>query len=253
MSNRRRKGRPVFAAGAITRADEAAPTDKTKRASEIENAIKKADDDKEATERARDEKLDKLMDSLGSLATMCDGLAKRMDAMEAGDPEDVAADTKRADSDVATRLAAVEAGMPRNRTDAEATIIADAWMTTNQIMTALGETASTALLGETEAAYRRRLLLPLQPHSERWKDVELAELPPKAFGVAEAAIRADAMAAAMNPASIPGDGLREIRRTLPSGHTETTWVGSPRGWMGDLAGPVRQFVTAMNVPNMNAK
>lgn len=215
----------------IARADEGAePDDKTKRAAEIDAAIKRADEEKAANEG----KLDKLLTGLDAVMQACDSLSKRMDAYEAANPKETAADSARADA-VAKPL-----------TPTETQAIAEAWTAADSIMSALGERASHAMPGETLVSYRRRLLLPLQAHSPNWRGIDIATLPADALAIAETQIRADASAAARNPSSVPENTLRVVKTQDETGRTTTEFFGRPSVWLGPMGMSARRAMTRIN-------
>jgi len=172
---------------------------------------------------------------------------ERKDAEEKAEKEKADAEEKaKADAAAAgdvvaglsRQIAALDAAI-KPRADADSNTIATSWTKANAVMVALGDSAgaSMALPGEATSAYRRRIIAPLQPHSNRWSKVDLATLSGATFDIAEEQIRADAMDAAMSPLStINAGGLREIRNSHSSGHTIVTWAGQPKGWMDSFAG-----------------
>jgi len=145
------------------------------------------------------------------------------------------------------RIAAVERAV--KATDAKITPIpdddhsrlADAWAIADDACRALGMNGPRAMPGETSAQFRRRVVKLLKPHSATWKDVDIATAAyadEAMFAVVEKQVLTDAARAARDPANVAGDKLRMIERKN-DGHTIREFVGQPRTWMNDFAGPIQ--------------
>lgn len=92
-----------------------------------------------------------------------------------------------------------------------------------------GQRAPRFMPGETVAEYRLRCLSPYKKFSKEWKDVELSRIGTEALDVAEAQIRADAIAAARRGDDEAAQGvLREVRTVDAAGRTHISFVGDWR-------------------------
>lgn len=126
---------------------------------------------------------------------------------------------------------------PKPVTDAEYAAMADAQAKADSVYSAFGKQANRPLNGEDLLSYRKRLAAPLKSHSAAWKDVDLAKLDASVFAIAEAAIYADAHAAAINPVDVGEGGLRSVTKDTGTGHKITTFYGRPNAWMDDFRAP----------------
>jgi hypothetical protein len=148
--------------------------------------------------------------------------------------------------DIRKALADMQKQLPAAMSDEDYHAMADSQERADRVFTAFGGRAPIPLRGESNPAYRRRLATKLKPHSSNWKAIDLALINDDAFTVAESQIYADALNAANRPDSVPDGQLRMITRTMPSGHTEHTFVGSPQAWMGNFARGRSRFATMIN-------
>jgi hypothetical protein len=147
---------------------------------------------------------------------------------------------------LAARLKDLEARLPSQASDADLAALSDVQARADSVYAAFGDSAPRFLQGENLLAYRRRLAKGLQSHSTAWKDVDLTSLPENVVSVAEAAIYADAMTAARNPAGVAADTLREVRSRDTTGRVVTSFVGEPRAWMSDFAANRRRLAGIRN-------
>jgi 8-oxo-dGTP pyrophosphatase MutT (NUDIX family) len=136
---------------------------------------------------------------------------------------------------------------PKPLGDAEYAAMADAQAKADSVYSAFGKSANRPLNGEDLLAYRKRLAAPMKSHSAAWKDVDLSKLDASVFDIAEAAIYADAMGAAVNPAVSPEGGLRAVTRDTGTGHKITTFYGNVGSWMDDFRAP--RMHGEINQPN----
>jgi len=136
---------------------------------------------------------------------------------------------------------------PKPLGDAEYAAMADAQAKADSVYSAFGKSANRPLNGEDLLAYRKRLAAPMKSHSAAWKDVDLSKLEASVFDIAEAAIYADAMGAAVNPAVSPEGGLRAVTRDTGTGHKITTFYGNVGSWMDDFRAP--RMHGEINQPN----
>lgn len=219
----------------------------------------KAKADAEAKEKAdaEESKLDKIL-------SMCDSLNSRMDAMEekakadseSEEEKKAKADKAKADAEekekeeteakakadaesLKSRLDEMEGKIPRDLTDAEASEMADAQSKADSVFSAFGQSAPRPAHGETALAYRRRCLKAHQEHSADWKDVDLSRLDSATLGIAEKAIRADALNFANSPRSAEAGSLRAIKRRTDTGHTVIEYRGDIGAFTGMFKAPSR--------------
>ena len=131
--------------------------------------------------------------------------------------------------------------MPKEVCDSDYAAMADAQARADSVAQTFGEHAPRPLQGETLPAYRRRLAAKYQPHSRDWKAVDLSLIrDDTAFGIAESAIYKDAISAAMNPADLPENTMRQIVNIDDAGRKVTTFVGKPSAWMNTFKSPSRR-------------
>lgn len=129
-------------------------------------------------------------------------------------------------SEVKTRIDAVQAMLPKARSDDERAALADAQAKADSVYHAFGDSAPRVLDGESLGDYRRRLLGKLKVHSPQWKDIDLAGVNDKVLDVAEAQVFTDSMAAANHPTDLPEGQMRAVTRVDPStGIRMTTFHG----------------------------
>ena len=120
--------------------------------------------------------------------------------------------------------------------------LATAQLRADHVAMAFGERASAPLVGEDLTAFRVRLLLPYQPHSAAFKDLDLDKLAAAGgLDVAEKQIYADAMAYSKSPERVAPGQLLMTEKTLDGGHVYRKFSGQPRAWMDEIAGSVRQY------------
>ena len=126
---------------------------------------------------------------------------------------------------------------PKPLNDADYAAMADAQAKADSVYSAFGKSAHRPLNGEDLLSYRKRLAAPMKSHSAAWKDVDLSKLEESVFAIAETAIYADAMGAAVNPAVSSEGGLRAVTKDIGTGHRVTTFYGKPSDWMDDFRAP----------------
>lgn len=158
--------------------------------------------------------------------------------------EEAKADAAKRESALLDRVAQLEQMLvqtakltPKPLSDADYASMADAQAKADSIYGAFGKQAPRALNGEDLLAYKKRLAAPMKSHSAAWKDVDLSALEASVFAIAESAIYADAMEAAIHPSIAPEAGLRAVTRDTGTGHKITTFYGRPSAWMDDFRAP----------------
>lgn len=223
-------------------------------------ALKMADEDKKSAEdkaKADAENFAEMKAKMDSMQAKCDAfdaqekakadaaeeedgkakqvVADKAKADAAEEDEKVKADSARIDTLVAARLKDIEARfesrLPKAVSDADYASMAEAQARADSVAHAFGDAAPRPLQGEDLMAYRKRLAVKFQGHSQAWKGVDLNGISDAtAIGIAEKQIYADAMAAAMSPDAPEGGGLREIKSKTAAGHSVSTFVGTPGAW-----------------------
>jgi 8-oxo-dGTP pyrophosphatase MutT (NUDIX family) len=251
------------------KADAEAKEELEARAKADAEAKAKADAEEEKA-KADSEKWDKLMSAVDSLKADMDEIkGKKADAMpgeempvgdKKADAEKEAEEKAKADAEekekeeaakadseksaLLARVAQLESLLvqtakltPKPLSDADYASMADAQAKADSVYSAFGKSANRPLNGEDLLAYRKRMAAPMKSHSATWKDVDLSKLEAAVFDIAESAIYADAMAAAINPAASPEGGLRAVTKDIGTGHRVTTFYGKPSDWMDDFRAP----------------
>jgi len=106
--------------------------------------------------------------------------------------------------------------------------LADAQAKADSVMRAHNERADPPMAGEDLVAYQIRLARKMQPHSKRWKGVDLQLIAPdrQAFNNVLDEIRSDAMAASMDTTGMPIFHHRKITKTMPGGHIVHEFIGN---------------------------
>ena len=98
------------------------------------------------------------------------------------------------------------------------------------------------MVGESPLAYRRRLAGDLAKYSDRWKDIKLGSLgslDAATFEQVESQVYADAAVRARTPNDIAPGRMREVPRTLASGHIVTEFYGAD-SFVKGFARPARR-------------
>jgi hypothetical protein len=101
-----------------------------------------------------------------------------------------------------------------------------------------GQRAEAPLHGERLVNYRRRLLQPLQQHSQAFRlaDLRVVAVDPASFKNAENSIYEAAIAAGTRNDNVPVGYLREVVENR-GGHQYTKFYGAPKAWMATFAPP----------------
>jgi hypothetical protein len=105
---------------------------------------------------------------------------------------------------------------------------ADEQAKADSVMRVLGSAAEPPMSGETLVNYQIRMARKMQPHSKRWKDVNLNIIAADggAFQNVLGEIRADAYEAGMKPVGLPEFEHRKITKKGAGGHEITEFVGT---------------------------
>jgi hypothetical protein len=201
-----------------------------------------ADEKGKTEEKPNDEhgaKLDKLMESIGGIADMCASMGSRLDALEkprtdfAGEDRRITPDPDKANkkSDAADKPGFLRAGMDLPDEPKEAEERADAQHRCDSVAIAHGAKAPPPMAGERPRAYRERLLKNYKHFSREFGDVDFSLIPAgQAFDAIEARVYADAIAAANNPTTKPGQLISRTKK-LDSGHTVNEFYGDIGTWL----------------------
>ena len=105
-------------------------------------------------------------------------------------------------------------------------------------------------MGEKLTAYRKRLLRPLQAHSDAYKAVDLRTVTdPALLNIIEGAVFADALKAA-KVVTAHADGLHEHVTTDRAGRRISTFLGSMKSWLDQFSIPSQRAVQ-FNTPGSN--
>lgn len=180
---------------------------------------------------------------------LADSVAKMKKADEAGErdrgvdgtmAERVAADSvdRAAFAALSSSVAELKKRQSRPMKDLDA--YADAQAKADSVMRALGSAAEPPMAGEELVSYKIRMHRKMQPHSPRWKGVELQLIAADQVALDNVLteIRADAMTAATSPVGMPEFQHRMITKTMPGGHTVHEFIGNGTIFK-QLARPVR--------------
>jgi hypothetical protein len=219
--------------------------DEQKRAAEIQEAVEAADRKKRADadqEAAVGQKLDKLLEHMGSMSVRLDALeARGRDGDDADDDEGDEDDNEMEQPGKPRRVAADSADSQLRH----AARLAEIQERADAVAHEYGEKAPPPMSAETERRYRIRLLRRYKHHSPDWKEIDLDKInDPKIFDAAESRIYADARANGAVP-EVPDGHLRERVRTDASGRRISEFFGSsPRVWMKTFSGN-RRYVRSI--------
>lgn len=228
---------------------------------------------------AQGDKLDAILQAIGSLATRVDSMEKNLPAeplVTAADEDDKKAkadeskeemkEEAKKDAEGSNPVVHGKAGEIKPdedmekcdedkeeeamKADEEAAMYADAQAKADSVLAAFGKSASRPLAGEALMSYRKRLLRGLQAYSDSYKEVNLNSIKDAALlNLAEKQIFADALMAAKSPAMFAADQLIEIPSRDAAGRTITKFKGSMSAWLDDFKVPAlraTQFHTSNN-------
>jgi hypothetical protein len=151
-----------------------------------------------------------------------------------GDARRVAADRQaRSDNVDPAAFAALSSSVAelkkrQSRPMADLNAFADTQAKADSVMRALGSAAEPPMAGEDLVSYKIRMHRKMQPHSPRWKGVELQLIAADQVALDNilGEIRADAMTAATSPVGMPEFQHRKITKTMPGGHTVHEFIGN---------------------------
>jgi hypothetical protein len=253
-------------------------TDKTKRAQEIDKAIKEHDARKKdsAVDLANQNLpggvegvgLNKLLTGLDAVVKRLYELGARMDGYDdAAKKRDDARnkkDAKRDDDERRENETAQEyeercrreGRSPGEARDVVADSTApqsrfallDAQAAAEKAYSSWGLHAPKALYGEKLRDFETRLARGLQRHSKRYAKSDLESITDRAvWADVLGSVYADAITASTSPDSIPPGRLRMKTERLPSGHVMNSFYGDPASWMSQFSG-ARKFVRRIS-PN----
>jgi hypothetical protein len=256
-------------------------TPEEKRAAQISEDLRRADEQRKADAARKDEAndLDDHGHTLNKMLSCMDAMTKRLDAFEArqkaredaemdhghqssfgkesdahGDPDAPREDPSSLDPDERELLETErrEPGEARpvvaDMRDKKSAIMAHAQSKCDAVASAFSRSAPRPLDGESIRAYRIRLLQPYKANSSEYVGVGddiLKALPPAVFGIAETKIYADSIAKARNP-NVPEGELWPVYTKDQAGRTMTEWRGQPRTWMSMFSVPPRRVIGIRN-------
>ncbi|MET4752560.1 hypothetical protein [Bradyrhizobium sp. RT11b] len=167
---------------------------------------------------AEDVKANKKADEAGERDRGVDGTMAERTAADSVDPAAFAA--------LSSSVAELKKRQSRPMKDLNA--YADVQAKADSVMRALGSAAEPPMAGEDLVSYKIRMHRKMQPHSPRWKGVELQLIAADQVALDNVLgeIRTDAMTAAMSPVGMPEFQHRKITKTMPGGHTVHEFIGN---------------------------
>lgn len=226
---------------------------------------------------AQGEKLDAILQAIGSLATRVDSMEKNLpaeplitaadedDSKKAAKADEEEKEEAKDDAEGSNPVVHGQAGEIKPDEDAksdedkeeeaakadeEEAKYADAQAKADSVLAAFGKSASRPLSGEALMSYRKRLLRGLQAYSDSYKEVNLNSIKDaKLLALAEKQIFADALVAAKSPTMFAADQLIEINEKDRAGRTITKFKGAMSAWLDDFKVPpmrATQFHTSNN-------
>jgi hypothetical protein len=167
--------------------------------------------------------------------------AARKDAEEKEEKARADAAASRAtDPALAARIAAIESQIAVIPDDQRSRFV-DTYAKAERVTQAFGDSAGARRWhpGESHLEYRRQFLNRFKSHSAQWKDVDLTPFADKALDTVETQIYADAMLAAVSPASVPVGTLRESTRMDQTGRRIHEFHGDPEAAWSAFKYPTR--------------
>ena len=209
----------------------------------------KAKADSEAKAKADAEEKAGFNAKFDAMMSAVDSLSKRMDSLtEKSEPKPVVADDdeekKKADDEaksksdseeIAKRIDAVEAMIPKAISDDDYNAMADSQARADSVAGAFGESASRPQAGESVIGYRKRLAAKFKKHSKDYANIDISAIKDDSlFALVESKIYSDAMEAANSPVSNVGGGLREVKTRSAAGHQITTFKGDISSWTAEF-------------------
>jgi len=133
------------------------------------------------------------------------------------------------------QLDALASSMPKDLSDDDRNALSEAESKADAIFLAFGKSAPRPLMNENHLPYRRRIAKTLQPHSKRFKSINLGVLDATSFGAIEAEIYKDALDAARSPEGMPPNGLMPVKRRSFGNREIIEWRGSPRAFLAPFS------------------
>lgn len=173
---------------------------------------------------------------------------KKSDSKAKADDDDKKADAARADdvaslrkqlTDQAAVISRLQA-MMKPRSDDEHAAFADAQAKADAVFSGFGQRAPRPLEGESLGDYRRRLATKLKSHSTTWKNVKFSRLDDETFTIAEAAVYADATAAAASPIDLKAGELRMVTKVDPTTGVRTNVFYGNESFVKGMGRPGRR-------------
>lgn len=137
--------------------------------------------------------------------------------------------------------------LPKQLTDEDRGEFSKAQARADEVYMQFSKKAPYPMTGETPLAYRKRLVGNLKEHSPDWKDVDILAIADSVtFAIAEKAILAGAAHAALHPADLKDDELREIVRVDSGTGTRVIEFRGRQSFVTALKSPAR-YVKAISV------
>lgn len=214
---------------------------------------KKSEEEKEKADKARadaakkdaeEEEEKKKVDAAKKDAEEEEKAKAKADA----DEKEKAEKEKTDAADVSKRIAAIEAALPKARTDADRASLISVQAKYDPLYHAFGDSAPSFMNGETVQDYRIRLASNFKDHSPVWKAANLSIIAgdAAALDAAEQQIYTDAMTAANTPATVAEGEIRMVPGRSESGHKTNRFVGDPRAAFARFTGSRRAVMDMTN-------
>jgi hypothetical protein len=151
-------------------------------------------------------------------------------------------DLRKAMADQAATIAKLTA-MMKPRTDDEHAAFADAQSRADMVFSGFGQRAPRPLEGESLIDYRKRLASKLKGHSNTWKKAKFSRMDDDTFEIAEAAVYADATAAAANPIDLKAGELRMVTKVDPTTGLRTNVFYGKESFVKGMGRPGRRVAS----------
>ena len=159
-----------------------------------------------------------------------DGKEKKADKARKDAEETAKADAAQSEFNrtILAKIDALHSAIPRDVPEDERSKFVEAQSRAERIYQAFGDSAPSAVRGESLLQYRARLANKVKQHSAQWKSIDLTTLKDESvLNVAETQIYADAYSAARSPVHIGAGKLHEVKETDRTGRHISRFYGDP--------------------------
>jgi hypothetical protein len=190
---------------------------------EIAEALKS---DLSSSIAALDAKYSEIADSVAAMKKKADEAGERDRGVDGTMAERVAADSVGRSELAALRFEV--AALKKARPSTDMNRLADIQSKADAVLRTHNEAADAPMSGEDVVSYNIRMARKMQPHSARWKgvDLHLIKADQQALENVITEIRAEALQAGLSPVGLPEFQHRMITKTTPGGHQITEFVGN---------------------------